>query len=87
MVEEIHLAQQRHLADHGGGDPGVRRVPADVELLHRQKAPFPAQLPSFIHQPVRALPDHCQELVAQRNRADIHGSRRQNKPELLQYRI
>lgn len=72
VVEVLHLAQQRHLADHEGGDPRLRRVSADDELLHRQEALLVADLSGFVHLPVGALSHLCQQLVAQTFTADVH---------------
>lgn len=72
VIEEHHPPQQRHLADHGGGDPALWRVDVDVEFLHRQEAPFPARLSGLVHFAVGAFSYFCQQLVAQRFTADVH---------------
>ena len=72
VVEVPHFAQQRHLSDHEGRDSHLRRVPAKVEFLHRQKALFLPHLPGFIHLPEGALSYLCQELVTQLFGEHVH---------------
>lgn len=74
MVKVLHLAQQRHLSDHEGRDPGFRRVSVDGELLHREEALFLSHLSGFVHFTIVALPYFCQELIAQGLSADAHCS-------------
>lgn len=72
VVEEAHFAQQSHLPDHEGGDPGLCRAPAAVHLLHPQEALRPPDLSGFVHLPEGALPDLRQDLIAQWGDQFVH---------------
>lgn len=72
MVEILHFLQQRHLADHDGGDPDARPVSRDDELLHRQESLFPPHLPALVHLTVGALSHFGEQLVGQRLIAVVH---------------